>query len=94
MALNKKWTLIFSPKAEREFKKLDRPIQGRIFDFFDKIISEPDPTIQAKPLRNELTSLWSYRIGDYRVICRLEEDKMTIVALKVGHRKDVYDFIP
>ncbi|WP_198022309.1 type II toxin-antitoxin system RelE family toxin [Candidatus Odyssella acanthamoebae] len=92
--MSKNWTLIFSPKVEREFKKLDRPIQGRLFSFFDKLVQEPDPKVHGKPLKGQLSSFWSYRIGDYRVICRLEEDKMTIVALKVGHRKDVYDFIP
>ena len=40
MALTNEWTLIFAPKAQKEFQKLDRPIQKRILDFFEKIILE------------------------------------------------------
>jgi mRNA interferase RelE/StbE len=92
MALSKKWTLLFSPKADREFKKLDKPIQKRILTFFDKLVLTPNPKDKGKQLSHNMSPFWCYRMGDYRVICRFEDNNFLIVAVKVGHRRDVYEF--
>lgn len=98
MGLNNKvtnqWTLIFSPKADREIGKLDKSVKKKILTFFDKVVDKPNPRIHGKPLRNKLNPFWSYRIGDYRVICRLDDEELVILAVKAGHRRDVYDFEP
>lgn len=94
MVLIKKWSLIFSEKADREFKRLDKQIQKRIFTFFDKVLNSPSPKNHGKALRNHLNTFWSYRVGDYRVICRFENNDFIIIAVKIGHRRDVYDFTP
>lgn len=91
MASSKKWTLIFSPEADRQFSRLDRPVQDRIFKFFDKVLVSPDPKISGKLLTGKLKSFWSYRIGSYRIMCHFENKEMIVFAVKIGHRRDVYN---
>ncbi|MBE3061911.1 MAG: type II toxin-antitoxin system RelE/ParE family toxin, partial [Cutibacterium acnes] len=44
----------------------------------------------GKPLTGDLSGLWRYRIGDYRLICTLNDDRLIILALSIGHRRDIY----
>ena len=91
MALSKQWRLIFNKTADRQFQRLEPSLQGRILHYFDKIIQEPNPKSKAKIMRGNMHSFHRYRIGDYRVICYFEDDNMVIVAVKIGHRRDVYN---
>jgi len=73
---------------------LDKPVQQRITKFFDKLLESEHPKTQGKTLSNKLSPFWTYRVGDYRIMCRFEDEELVIVAVKVGHRRDVYDFEP
>jgi mRNA interferase RelE/StbE len=86
------WLIDFSDEADRDFSKLDKSIQRRIFAYLhDRIANAADPRDFGKPLLHELTGLWRYRVGDYRILCRIEEDRLTILVLEIGHRSVVYD---
>lgn len=50
----------------------------------------PDPRLHGKALTANYRGLWRYRIGDYRMICTLEDDRLVILALSVGHRRNIY----
>lgn len=91
----KTWTLQFSTEAKKKLKKLDRPISERIIAFFHaRVLMCSNPRQFGKPLLADLRGYWSYRIGDYRVICDIRDDELVILAVEVGHRRDVYDFDP
>lgn len=91
MASTKTWTIEFKPKAEKQFRKLDHQTQKIIQKFLrERLQKEQDPRRLGTPLTGELGDFWRYRIGDYRLICNIEDRTMTIEILKIGHRKDIY----
>jgi len=50
-----------------------------------------NPRNFGKQLSGDKAGLWRYRIEDFRVICRLQDEKLTVLVLAVGHRKEIYD---
>jgi len=50
-----------------------------------------DPRAFGKPLKADLKGLWRYRVADYRLICSIQDQRLVVLVLKVGHRRDVYD---
>ncbi len=90
MALNKTWRLIFDNTADRQFAKLDAVVQKRILNFFETVLHSPNPKTKALQMSGNMRSFWRFRIGTHRVICRFEDAELIIVAVKIGHRRDVY----
>ena len=79
-------------RFDREFRKFDRYTQRMIKTWIDKnLVNCTDPRIHGKALTANRKGQWRYRIGDYRLICHIEDDILVILALTVGHRRDVYD---
>lgn len=86
------WTLEFKEGALKELQKLDKPIQRQIFDYLqNRVINSGDPRLFGKPLKGNLHEFWSYRIGNYRVVCSLEDEFYTVLAVRIAHRREVYD---
>ena len=86
-----KWIINFTKKSQKELQKLDRQIQTQIIAELDRIIHLGNPRDAGKSLTGELSGLWRYRVGDYRVIAELEDDIFTIIVVRIGHRKNIYD---
>ena len=85
------WTIELSTSAERTLKKLDRQISRRIGEFIDtRLNGTDDPRRIGKPLQGGVDKYWGYRVGDYRLICELRDQVVTIVLVEIGHRSDVY----
>lgn len=85
------WTVEFDDAAVKELKKLDKQAQREIIRYFrERIETEEDPRRFGKPLAKELSGLWRYRVRNYRMICNIEDGKLIVLVLRVGHRKDVY----
>ena len=75
-------------KFNKEFKKLDKPEQKILKSWIDKNISGTnDPRSKGKALKGKLKTFWRYRIGDYRLICIIEDDELIITAISVRHRR-------
>jgi mRNA interferase RelE/StbE len=86
------WAVEFDDRARRELRKLDSGVQQEILRYLrERIAGSPDPRQFGKPLRMNLAGLWRYRVGDYRLICRIEEHRLVVLVLKVGHRREVYE---
>ena len=86
------WNVEFTATAEKQLKKLDRKWQALILDYLeDEVTPLENPRTKGKALLRDKKGLWRYRVGDYRAICKIEDERMVIVAVTVGHRKDVYD---
>ena len=84
-------TVILSDAAKRQLKKLNKPIRERISKYIDEVASLTNPRARGKGLSGNLSEYWSYRVGDYRIIARIQDDVLQIEVVKVGHRRDVYD---
>ncbi|CAO5674033.1 MAG: hypothetical protein CNLJKLNK_01445 [Holosporales bacterium] len=90
MKSTKNWQFIFDEKAEKQFSKLDKPIKKQITQGLEKIIISQDPKALASPLKGIKSQFWRYRIGNYRIIVRFEDNDFIIVAVKIGHRRLIY----
>lgn len=85
------WQIEFDSEAENDLKKIDREMQRRIMRYLrERIATGKDPRRFGAPLRRELCGLWKYRLGDYRIICRIEDKKVVVYVIRIGHRKDIY----
>jgi mRNA interferase RelE/StbE len=85
------WTVEINVTAEKQLRKLDRPIQKRLLDWLDERISGcKDPRHFGEPLRGDLTGLWRYRVGDFRIICEIQDQQLIVLALAIGHRREIY----
>jgi mRNA interferase RelE/StbE len=88
----KTWTVEFDDRARRELRKLDPGIQQTILKYLRQRIAGPeDPRRFGKPLRRSLAGLWRYRVEDFRLICRIEDAKVVVLILQVGHRREIYE---
>ena len=78
-------------RFDREFKKLDKYTQRMLNTWISKhLLNCTDPRQYGKGLTANRSGQWRYRIGDYRLICEIQDDKLVILALSVGHRREVY----
>lgn len=80
----------FEKKSRKEFFSLDRTIQKQIDKFLLKLSKSKNPRQLGEPLHEGFKTFWKYRVGNYRLICRIEDDIVTILVLRVDHRKQVY----
>ena len=79
-------------RFDKEFKKLDRYTQRMIKAWIEKNLEGcTNPRQHGKGLTANSNGQWRYRIGDYRLICQIEDDRLVILALNIGHRREVYD---
>jgi mRNA interferase RelE/StbE len=86
-----RWKVEITRGAEKQIKKLDRTAQTAILRFLkERLQPAENPRQWGKPLHGEKGGLWRYRVGDYRLICDIQDEKITVLVLRVGHRKDVY----
>jgi mRNA interferase RelE/StbE len=91
MTKTPKWTVIFTPHAEKAFAKLDRPVQKEIERYLStRVLMAEHPRSLGKPLKGNLSDYWSYRSGYYRIICKIEDHELVIVVVRVAHRRQVY----
>ena len=85
------WKVEWHDKARRELRKLDKTTQVTILRYFrDRIMTDDNPRRFGKTLHHELQGLWRYRIGDYRAICQIQDDRLMVLVIAVGHRRNIY----
>lgn len=86
------WRIEFHPQAEKDLSGLDREIARRILRFLrERVAPLEDPRSLGEALKGpELGRFWKYRVGDYRLICHIQDQQITILVMGVGHRRDVY----
>ncbi len=85
------WTVEIDSFAEKQLRKLDRPVQKRLLDWLlDRIDGCKNPRHFGEPLRGDLAGLWRYRVGDYRIICEIQDEQLVVLALAIGHRREIY----
>lgn len=86
------WNVELSAEASRELGKLDAQHAKRILKFLHQRVSKlDDPRSIGRALHgSQLGEFWKYRAGDYRLISKIEDDRLVVLVLRVGHRKEIY----
>jgi len=85
------WRIEFHPAAAKELKQLDRKAAARIVRTLEtRIAPLDDPRTLGAPLKGEHEGYWRWRIGDYRVIARIEDERIRILVIRVAHRREAY----
>jgi len=84
------WKIDFDRQAFKALSKLDSVVKKRIVQFLENLELVNNPRQQGKALTGKFKGLWRYRVGDYRLICNIEDEKIIILVLGIAHRKQVY----
>ena len=77
-------------KAEEDFSKLDKAVQRRLFKYMKRIEERDDPRTLGEQLQDNLSAYWKFRVGDYRLIAEIIDERVTVLMLVVAHRREVY----
>ena len=86
-----KYSVEYTLQAVKQLKKLDVYTRKLILSWIEKnLVDCKDPRIHGKSLTANRSGQWRYRIGDYRVIARIQDDKVLILILEVGHCREIY----
>lgn len=85
------YTLEYSKKAQKQLAKLDRGVQALILSWIEKnLLNCENPRQKGKGLTANRSGLWRYRVGDYRIVSSIEDERLIILVVEVGHRKEIY----
>jgi mRNA interferase RelE/StbE len=86
------WRVEFTPEAQRNLDRFDKQVARRIVKFMvDRIATLEDPRSIGEALHGpDLKKYWKYRVGDYRVIVKIEDERVSIVVIRIGNRREVY----
>jgi len=85
------YKVVFDNKIKKDLKKLDKQTLKALFNWIEKNLQNTtEPRIKGKALIGNKKGYWRYRIGDYRLITKIEDDKLLIIAINFKHRKEVY----
>ena len=84
------WRIEFDPAAAKELRKLDRPVQQRLLGFLRlRVVPLEDPRTIGEALAGErLGAFWKYRVGDWRLICDIQDERIVVRVLRLGHRRE------
>lgn len=86
------WDYRISEEAAKELMKLGHEPARRIVRYLkNRIQGDGDPRRFGKQLKGDLGEFWRYRVDDYRILCKIEDDKLIVLVVRVGHRSGIYD---
>jgi mRNA interferase RelE/StbE len=92
MASDRVWRVEFLADAARDLRKLGSEAERLILRYLrQRIAVADDPRRFGRPLNGDLKGFWRYRVGDYRIVASIEDDRFIVLVVTVGHRRDVYD---
>lgn len=87
----KRYKLIYSKDFQKIFKKLDPSVQKLVASYIKhNLENTDDPRNHGKALAGDKKGLWRYRIGNYRLIAEIQDERLILLILTFGHRKDIY----
>ncbi len=86
------WNIEFDPAARRQLEKLDKSVSDRILRLLhERVARLDDARAIGERLKGPLREFWKYRVGDYRLICSLKDDRLVVIIIHVGHRREFYN---
>ncbi len=86
------WTIEYHTLVQKEIRKINPEIRRRIRSFLhDRLAALDDPRQTGAALQgSELGNFWRYRVGDYRIICDIQDHKLVVLVVEIGHRREIY----
>lgn len=85
------WKIEWDDRARKELRKLDSFVQREILSYLRlRIMASNNPRVFGQSLSGDKAGLWRYRVGNYRIICKIEDDTLIVFVIGVGHRKEIY----
>jgi mRNA interferase RelE/StbE len=86
------WILELETGAKKDLAKLDKLVAKRILAFLqERVLSGSDPRRHGQALRGStLGELWKYRVGAYRIICSIEDERLCVLVVAIGNRREIY----
>ncbi len=85
------WEIELAESAVKQLSGLDKAIQRRITKYLsERLAVADDPRVLGRALRGELSEYWRYRVGDYRLVCEIQDEVLTVLVVRVAHRSKVY----
>ncbi len=89
--MSKKYEVRLEKSAQKNLKKMDKNDSKIIMSWISKnLVNCEDPYIHGKSLQGNLKGKWRYRVGNYRLICNINDKKLVILILEAGHRREIY----
>jgi len=85
-----KWTVELSKLADSNLKSLDKPIRTQIRNFIRRLQETTNPRSFGKALVGNYKGLWRYRVGDYRLLCEIQDNKLMVLVVEIEHRSKIY----
>lgn len=86
-----KWTISFDKYALKALSKIDKQNRNRILQFLKvDLLGLNNPRQIGKALKGKFKGMWRYRVGDYRIICKIVDNELVILALEIEHRSSIY----
>lgn len=84
------WRIDYTDTARRQLRELDQSVARRIMDYMDERVGSGHPRQTGRMLTGHLGDLWRYRVGDYRVICDLQDEALRVLVITVARRDKAY----
>lgn len=86
-----KYKVVFTEREKKQLKKLDKYTAALLLGWLEKNINDcENPRIHGKGFVENKSGQWRYRIGDYRVICEIQDEEIIVLVLEIGHRREIY----
>ncbi len=87
-----KYRVEYTKTAVNQLKKMDKKIAALILSYIEeKLVDCENPRLFGKALQGNLDDKWRYRVGEYRILAKIEDDAVVIVIVEIGHRKKIYE---
>ncbi|MBX3595729.1 MAG: type II toxin-antitoxin system RelE/ParE family toxin [Sphingomonas sp.] len=85
------WQIEYPPRVQKQLRKLDSQAAIRIVRTLQSDLDRHgDPRMFGEAMVGNWTGFWRYRVGDYRAICKIEDQRITVVVIEIAHRREVY----
>jgi mRNA interferase RelE/StbE len=85
------WTVDYTETARKQLRKFDKQVARRILDFLDeRVATSEEPRSMGKALTGPLGNFWRYRVGEYRIICDIQDGQLRVLVVQIGNRREIY----
>ena len=85
------YRLVYESKVQKQLKKLDGATRRKIISWMTKNVDNTsNPRQHGKALKANLSGYWRYRVGDYRIVCDIQDDKLVVLAVDIAHCREIY----
>jgi mRNA interferase RelE/StbE len=86
-----RYSVEYTNSSVKQLKKMDKKITAFIISYIEeKLVDCDNPRLYGKALQGNMKDKWRYRVGEYRILANIEDDKVVITVVEVGHRKAIY----